>query len=102
MIWKKYGTARQATDDITIWRMRLACWKTEAVDTLSGLVILSLFHGKNALQTRLNFTLYVHRLHLFFCKKITADNPSLVAVTHGNAPCLLIKRLKIMILLMRH
>ena len=44
---KKYGNARQATDDITIRRMHLAYWKTKAVDTLSELVILSLFHGKN-------------------------------------------------------
>ena len=39
IIWKKYGTARQAKDDITIRRIHLACWKNEAVGTASELVI---------------------------------------------------------------
>jgi hypothetical protein len=32
---KKCGTARQATDESIIWRMRVACWITMATDTLS-------------------------------------------------------------------
>ena len=28
----KYGTARDATDDSVIWRMRFACWITKATD----------------------------------------------------------------------
>jgi len=32
-MWKKYGRARQATDDNLIWRMRFACWITSAADT---------------------------------------------------------------------
>jgi hypothetical protein len=27
---EKYGTARQATDDNTIWRMHFECWITKA------------------------------------------------------------------------
>jgi hypothetical protein len=32
---EKYGTARQATDDNIIRRMRFACWITKATDTQS-------------------------------------------------------------------
>jgi hypothetical protein len=35
IMWKKYGTARQATDVNIIWRMRSACWISKATDTLS-------------------------------------------------------------------
>jgi hypothetical protein len=33
IMWKKYGTARQATDDNIIRRMRFACWIIKATDT---------------------------------------------------------------------
>jgi hypothetical protein len=33
---KKYGIARQATDDNIIWRMRFACWIIKATDTHSA------------------------------------------------------------------
>jgi hypothetical protein len=33
IMWKKYGTARQATDDNIVRRMRFACWITKATDT---------------------------------------------------------------------
>ena len=42
-MFKKYGTARQATDDNIIRRMRIACWMTEAADTHSEYVILISF-----------------------------------------------------------
>jgi hypothetical protein len=32
-MWKKYGTARQATDNNIIQRMRFVCWITKATDT---------------------------------------------------------------------
>ena len=35
----KYGRVRQATDDNTIWRMRIACWITKATNVLSEYVI---------------------------------------------------------------
>jgi hypothetical protein len=45
---EKYGTAREATNDKIIRRMRFACWVTDATDTHSESVIryLLLFHGK--------------------------------------------------------
>jgi hypothetical protein len=45
---EKYGTARQATDDSIIGRMRFACWITNATDTHSEYVIRSGY--VNALQ----------------------------------------------------
>jgi hypothetical protein len=43
---EKYVTARQATDDNIIRRMRFECWITKATDTHSENVTL-FFHGKN-------------------------------------------------------
>jgi hypothetical protein len=40
-MWKKYGTAGQATDDNIIQRMRFACWITKAADTHSELVTIT-------------------------------------------------------------
>jgi len=40
---KKYGKARQVTDDNTIQRMRFVCWITKATDTLSEHIILITF-----------------------------------------------------------
>jgi len=37
----KYGTDRQATDDIILQRMHYACWKTKATDTHSEYIILN-------------------------------------------------------------
>jgi hypothetical protein len=44
---EKYCTARQATDDNIMWRMRFACCLTMATDTHSECVILLLFYGNN-------------------------------------------------------
>ena len=32
IIWKKYGASSQATENNIIWRLRFACWITEATD----------------------------------------------------------------------
>jgi hypothetical protein len=54
---KKYGTARQATDDNIIWRMRFACWINKAADTYSENVILIAFSTvKMVTRTRLSVT----------------------------------------------
>jgi hypothetical protein len=45
---EKYGTARQATDDNIIRRMRFACWVTKATDTHSEYVILIAFHRNSS------------------------------------------------------
>ena len=31
---------------MTLWRMRIACWKIKATNTLSDHVIFIVFHGK--------------------------------------------------------
>jgi hypothetical protein len=49
---EKYGTARQATDDNIILRMRFACWITEATDTYSECVILIAFPLRQSLRER--------------------------------------------------
>jgi hypothetical protein len=46
-MWKKYGTARQATDENIIRRMRIEGWITKATDTHSEYVTFKLLHGKS-------------------------------------------------------
>jgi hypothetical protein len=59
---EKFGTARQATDDNIIQRMRFTCWITKATDTHSEYVILTAFPQQLITRTRLNIMLYVHCL----------------------------------------
>jgi hypothetical protein len=40
---EKYGIAGQATNENTIWRMRIACWITKATDIHSEYVIIIAF-----------------------------------------------------------
>jgi hypothetical protein len=60
----KYGTARQATDDNIIRRMRFACWITKATDTHSECVILNCYYTATTVTRKrlINITLYGHRL----------------------------------------
>ena len=58
IMWKKFGTARQATDDNIIWRMRIACWVTK--DTHRHSEYLLLFHGNKITRTRLSIRIYIH------------------------------------------
>jgi hypothetical protein len=52
---EKYGTARQATDDNIIGRMRFACWITKATDTHSEYGNTSCFStAKMVTRTHLN------------------------------------------------
>jgi hypothetical protein len=44
---EKYGTARQATEDNIMRRMRITCWITKATDRHSEYVILIAFPGNN-------------------------------------------------------
>jgi hypothetical protein len=57
---KKYGTARQATDDNTIQRMRFACWITKATDTHSEYVILIVFPRQQWLRERPSVLRYTY------------------------------------------
>ena len=53
VMWKKYGTAREATDYNLIRRMRFACWVTSAADTThSEYVILTAFPQQQWLRER--------------------------------------------------
>jgi len=54
-MWNRFGTARQATDDNIIRRMRIACWMTKATDTHSDYIILTVFHSKNDYTNQNNF-----------------------------------------------
>ena len=47
---EKYRTAGKVTDDNTIWRMRFACWITEATDTHSQYVTLIAFRRQQWLH----------------------------------------------------
>jgi hypothetical protein len=55
---EKYGTARQATDDNIIRRMRFACWITKATDTHSEYVILIAFPQQQWLRERASLLRY--------------------------------------------
>jgi hypothetical protein len=59
-IWEIYGTARQATDDNIIWRMRIACWITEATDTHSEYVILIAFPWHQVLRESASMLRYTY------------------------------------------
>jgi hypothetical protein len=60
---EKYVTARQATDDNIIRRMRFACWITKATDTHSEYAILIVFpQGQSLLERGVLLRLYRHCL----------------------------------------
>ena len=52
IIWKKYGTALQASDDNLIRRMRFACWMIKDTNTHSECVILIVFPQQQWLRER--------------------------------------------------
>jgi hypothetical protein len=57
----KYGTARQVTDDNTLWRMRFTCLATKASDTLR--ICNNYLFSVVALVTRTRLSVTVH-LHV--------------------------------------
>ena len=85
---KKYGEVRWATNDVTIWRIRISCWISKATCTHTHahvrarartrarahtyihkyVIFFLFFHGNNASLTRLIVTLYVHCLSCCFCR----------------------------------
>jgi hypothetical protein len=67
----KYGTARHATDNNIVRRMRFACWITKAADTLSEYVILIAFPLQRWLRERASLLrLYIHRLSCYYYKGV--------------------------------
>jgi hypothetical protein len=63
---EKYGTARQATNDNIIRRMRFACWITKATDTHSEYVILIAFPSQQWLRERASVLRYTYIVCLVF------------------------------------
>jgi hypothetical protein len=53
-MWKKHGTARQASYDDVTRRMRFACWTPKATNTLSEYVILISFLLQQWLHERVS------------------------------------------------
>ena len=68
---KHYGTARQATDDNIIRRMRSACWITMATDTHSEYVILMAFPRQTRLRKRALISRYTYITCLIYIQFIT-------------------------------
>jgi len=60
---KKYFIAGQATDDNTIWRMRIACWILKATNTHSQYVILIAFPLQQWLQERASLLRYTRSVN---------------------------------------
>jgi len=50
-MWKRYGTARWATDDDMVQCMGFACWITKDTDTCSYYVILLFYVTRTRLTT---------------------------------------------------
>jgi hypothetical protein len=61
---EKYGTARQATDDNIIRRMRFACWVTKATDTHPEYAILISFPRQQRLRERASVLRYTYIANL--------------------------------------
>ena len=61
---EKYGTARQATDNNIIRRMRFACWITKATDTRSEHVILIAVPQQQFLRERASMYRYTYIVSL--------------------------------------
>jgi hypothetical protein len=61
IMWKQDGTARQAIDTTyVIWRMRSACWITNATNMHSEYVIFTAFSRQRWLRERASILCYTH------------------------------------------
>ena len=57
---EKYSTARQATDENIIQRMRFEYWITKTTDTHSEYVILTAFPRRQCLRERASVLCYMY------------------------------------------
>jgi hypothetical protein len=73
---EKYGTARQATDDNIIRRMRFACWITKATGTHSEYLVLIAFPRQIWLRERAPSVTFIHTLLLLSCFYFVTRNSS--------------------------
>ena len=64
---KKYGRARQATDDNIIRYMFIACWITKATDTLSEYIILIALPRQQWLRERASILRYTYIASFLAC-----------------------------------
>jgi hypothetical protein len=81
IMWKKYGTARQATDDNIIRRMRFARWVTKATDTHPEYVILIAFPRQQWLRERASLLGHTYIANLVYNMSFHLC-PMLVVVCH--------------------
>jgi hypothetical protein len=65
---EKYGTARQATGDNIIRRMRFICWITKPTDTRSECAILIAFPQQQWLCERASVLRYAYTVRLVNAK----------------------------------
>jgi hypothetical protein len=61
---ERYGTARQATDNNIIRRMRVSCWITKATNTRSEDIILTAFPRQQCLRERTTILDYMYTVSL--------------------------------------
>ena len=79
---EKYGTARQATDDNIIRRMRFACWITKATDTHSECVILIAFPRQQWLRERSSMLRCTYTACLVLCRSTRIKTASWASGCH--------------------
>jgi len=70
---ERYGTARHAKDDNTIWRMRIAWWITKSTATHSKFVILIAFPLQQWLRKRASMLHYTHMAWLLSSPQQNTD-----------------------------
>jgi len=63
---EKYGTVREATDNIVLRRMHIACWITKAANTHAEYVILIAFPLQQCLHERASVLRYTYSPLPFF------------------------------------
>ena len=61
---RRYGTARQATDNNIIWRILYACWIAKATNTYSKYEILIAFPPQQWLRERASMLPYIYIVRL--------------------------------------
>jgi hypothetical protein len=71
---EKHGTARQATYDNIIQRMRFACWITKATDTLRIYNNYCFSTATMVTRTRLSVTLCVHCMSCSFGMSLVSEH----------------------------
>jgi hypothetical protein len=73
---KKCCSAKQATDDNIIRRMRFACWITKATNTHSECVILTAFPWQQWLRERASMLHYMH-IACFVLSLFLSNHPTI-------------------------